>query len=484
MRTLATILYSAFVALFIFSSFELAAQNVLEDSIHAESWRADRNSTRLDVDLVLNTEDFAVSGNRMVLLTPRIVNGDDTLNLSSVGLMGRRRYYYYERNESRYPEIMSCEHHLVKDCPDSLVWMEAVPYEPWMNGARIQLLRQLYGCCNGVVDESVTEFGLYRAYEPVLSWATPVVENPKVRRLEGSAFIDFVVSTTDIRPDYRENRREIGKILASIDSLRQDEDITIDSISIKGYASPEGTYSNNMRLAEGRTTALKDYVTALYDFEDNFIRTSYEPEDWSGLADFVEKSNISNKDSILAIIGNAMEPDGREAYLKRQYPKEYKFLLDVCYPALRHSDYRIVYRIRQYDDPDLLKRIFAESPTKLSLREFYNLSSAYEPGSEEFCEVFDVAVMVYPGSNAANLNAANVAMSMGDLKKADRYLPKAGDTSQAVYARGVRAALGKDYKEAKELFKTASLQAQKEGNQNLVQLAEQACNEMDDFIRY
>lgn len=459
------------------------SQERLEDNVRAESWSADRSLHRLNVDLVLNTSGFGVHSNRMVMLTPRLVTPSDTLNLSSVGLMGRRRYYYYQRNEERYPEIMEGEHYRVKECPDSLTWMEAVPYESWMNGASLEVHRQLYGCCSDVVDEDVISLGVFRAYDPVFSWITPVVENPKVRKLEGSAFIDFVVSTTDIRPDYRENRREIGKILASIDSLRVDEDITIDSIWIKGFASPESPYSNNTRLAKGRTQALKDYVTQLYRFDENFIRTSYEPEDWAGLRRFVENSNLEHRDSILALIGMEMDPDEKESRIRREYPKEYRMMLDLWYPALRHSDYRIVYRIRQYDDMDEMKRIFRESPAKLSLREFFNLSSAYEPGTEEFCEVFDLAAVVYPHSTTANLNAANVAMSVGDLKKADRYLPKAGDSADAVYARGVRAALGKDYVGAKELFRIASEQAHTEGNTDLTQLAARTYREMDEFIR-
>lgn len=31
------------------------------------------------------------------------------------------------------------------------------------------------------------------------------------------------------------------------------------------------------------------------------------------------------------------------------YPSEYRFMLDTWYPALRHSDYRITYKVKPFD---------------------------------------------------------------------------------------------------------------------------------------
>jgi outer membrane protein OmpA-like peptidoglycan-associated protein len=97
--------------------------------------------------------------------------------------------------------------------------------------------------------------------------------------LEGSAFIDFPVNQTVIYPDYRHNTAELGKIQSSIDSVQGDMDITITSVWLKGYASPESPYAHNKELAIGRTAALKKFIQQLYQFEDEVITTDYEPED-------------------------------------------------------------------------------------------------------------------------------------------------------------------------------------------------------------
>jgi hypothetical protein len=259
----------------------------------------------------------------------------------------------------------------------------------------------------------------------------------KTREISGSAFIDFPVSKTFINPTYRNNTAELAKITGTIDSVKMDKDISIKSIFIKGYASPESPYSNNAYLAEGRTEALKEYVESLYHFGKGFIKTAFEPEDWEGLERYVEASTLPHKDEILEAIHSDREPDKKEWYIKSTWKEEYRYLLENCYPALRHSDYSIEYEIRSYSDPLEIERILLTAPQNLSLEEFYVLAQTYEPGSEQFHELFETAVRMYPGDIAANLNAANSAILRKDYRNALRYLEKAGDIPEAIYARGV-----------------------------------------------
>ena len=261
----------------------------------------------------------------------------------------------------------------------------------------------------------------------------------KSRSLSGSAYIDFPVDQTVIYPDYRRNTAELGKIQATIDSVRNDKDVTITSVWLKGYASPESPYEHNTELAIGRTAALKKHIGQLYRFADNIIQTDYEPEDWEGLRRYVEQSNIDHREEILAMIDSDLEPDAKETKIKRTYPEEYRFMLQHFYPALRHTDYRIAYVIRSYSDPEEIARVMCEQPQKLSLNEFYLVAGKYEPGTDEFTDVFQTAVRMFPNDEVANLNAASAAIRRDDFETARRYLEKAGDSAEAVYARGALA---------------------------------------------
>ena len=307
-------------------------------------------------------------------------------------------------------------------------------------------------------------------YTPRPVYVRPTAEAVKSRSLSGSAFIDFPVNKTVIYPDYRRNTAELSKIQATIDSVRNDRDVTITSVWLKGYASPESPWPHNRDLAIGRTAALKQHIRQLYRFDEGIIATDYEPEDWAGLRRYVEQSNLAHREEILDLIDSPLDPDAKEAKIKRTYPEEYDFLLKNCYPALRHTDYRISYTIRTFSDPEEIKRILLTQPQKLSLNEFYLAAQTCEPGTDPFNEIFETAVRMYPDDEVANLNAANSAMQKGDLKSAGRYLQKAGESPEALYARGAYAMLTEEYETAAGYLQEAEKAGIRETREALEQL--------------
>lgn len=431
-------------------------KQTIVDGVSVSGFKMEHNGGYMAVDMTLDLSGLEVDGNRAVLLTPRLVNGADSLDLPSVGIYGRRRYYFYVRNGESMLTGKDELSYRASHKPGQIDYGKVLPYEEWMNGASLSLHRGDWGCCHTLLAEQDGLLGQHvEAFFPTLVYVRPQAENVKSRSLEGSAYIDFPVNKTVIYPDYRRNTAELGKIQATIDSVRSDKDVTITSVWLKGYASPESPYAHNKELAIGRTESLKKYIRQLYDFSDDIISTDHEPEDWAGLRRYVEQSSLDHKAEILALIDSDMDFDAKEARIKRAYPAEYRFLLQNCYPALRHTDYRIAYTIRSYNDADEILRVMHEQPQKLNLNEFYLVAQQYEPGTEEFTEVFESAVRMFPNDCTANLNAANAAMRRDDLERAERYLKKAGDMPEAVYARGALAIRMKDYDTARKYLKEA-----------------------------
>lgn len=446
------------------------AQQIV-DGVSISQLKTERNGDYIAVGFDMNLEGLQVESNRAVLLTPRIVNGEDSVELQSVGVYGRRRYYYYVRNGESMISGENERSYRSKDKPDSVSYHVLVPYEKWMNGATLNLHRSDWGCCSSLLDEQDGWLGNYlEEFFPTLVYMRPQGEIEKQESLDGSAFVDFPVDQTIIYPEYHSNVAELGKIQATIDSVNTDRDITITQVWLKGYASPESPYSHNTMLAKGRTAALKTHIQNLYNFKEGIITTDYEPENWEGLRRYVEKSNLEHRTEILALIDADMDPDVKEKRIKTTYPDEYKFLLKNCYPALRRTDYRIAYVIRSFTDIEEIKRVMKEQPRKLSLNEFYLLSQEYEPGTEEFTEVFETAVRMYPTDENANLNAANAAMRRDDLTSAKKYLEKAGSSAEAVYARAAYAIRSEDYATARALLQQAQSMGLEQAGETLQQL--------------
>ena len=397
--------------------------------------------------------------NREVWVTPVIRNGNDSIELGTTVIAGRNRYYQALRHGLEKREGVA----LVRASKDltSVHVGAQLPYSPWMHGAEMSVRYDVKGCCSDDLGQSATTLGRLdlepKRFVPTFNWVPPTAEAVKVRELRGQAYIDFPVNQTAINPDYRGNRGELAKIRATIDSVKLDKDVTARSLEIHGYASPEGSYAGNARLAKGRTEALKGYVDGLYHFAPGFIATQSTPEDWAGLVKWLETNEIDNRDALLAIARDgSLDPDVRDARIRKQYPAEYAFLLANVYPALRHSDYRIEYTVRAFTDPAEILRIAATRPQHLSLAEFFAGAKALPEGSQEFNDLFETAARMYPESEVASLNAANAAMAQGALDNAERYLRGAGDGADAVYARANLAALRGDYEAARALFEQAA----------------------------
>lgn len=406
----------------------------------------------INLDLDLDLSQLGVKGTQVVVLTPQLIKDADTLKLKSIGIYGRNRRIYYQRNEHIKPTHPGDIDLRASEKQEAIDYQSSVAFMEWMDGCRLVLTREDCGCCghSDIVAESrlVERFPL-EAYYPELIYLRPEREVVKTREISGSAFVDFPVSETIIYPTYRNNVAELAKITGTIDSVKNDSDITIKSVFIKGFASPESPYSNNTRLAKGRTEALKVYVENMYHFGEGFIKTDYEPEDWAGLERYVEASSLQHKEQILAVIRSDREPDTREWLIKSTWKEEYRYLLKNCYPALRHSDYTIEYEVKSYADPKEIEKVLHTAPQNLSLEEFYILAQTYESGSDAFNDLFETAVRMYPNDPVANLNAANSAILRKDYRGALRFLEKAGDMPEAIYARGALEVYMEDCEAAK-----------------------------------
>lgn len=301
---------------------------------------------------------------------------------------------------------------------------------------------------------------------PSLMLVSPEPEDTKLRQIEGHAFLDFPVNETVIYPDYRKNPDELERIHRSVDSALFDKSVVITRILLHGYASPESPYSNNTRLAKGRTEALKGYLIRKYNFKSQLFQTDYTPEDWDNLQgflidsqtrkvkgdfwydnkDFIETPELPDyvqkyRNELLRIIGRNMDPDAKNELLKTVGGGEpYKWLLAHVYPGLRHTDYIIEYEIKPFSVEKGRKLIYTH-PEGLSLEEMYKVAASYKERSDDWLDALLIAVEHYPDDAIANLNAASGCVMTGRLVDAKKYLKKVGDSRQAKYVADVVQAM-------------------------------------------
>ena len=449
----------------------LQAQTLQDGQILVKEKLVERAGDELVINMTIDISQIQVPANRSVVCTPLIEQGDSICALPALIINGRERHIQYERSQrdSQDSNVFAIRRYNKKE--QHFDYHTAVPFRQWMAQSEVSLVTDLCGCgWETLQNDKSNLFAVNLAkpepLKPALAFVTPPVEEVKARAKEGSAFLDFPVNKIVIYPEYRNNPVELGKIRETVESVRNDQYATITEVYIKGWASPEGTYSNNAYLAENRAKALRNYVESLYDFKDARFTVDFEPENWIGLTKRVEASTLPDKDQILEII-HADEPkdwDARERKLKNL--SSYPTILRDIYPALRHSDYVVKYTIRNFT-VDEAKELIYTDPKQLSLNEMFQVAQTYEPGSERFNEVFEIAVRMYPDDPVSNLNAAMNAISIKRIEAARRYLTKVPASPERDLAEADILMLEGKTDEAKaklESLRKTSVAAQAEDN--------------------
>lgn len=295
------------------------------------------DKVQMVMDVMFDREQ--VGYNDILLVEPVISSVEKDIRPASVGIYGRDPFYYIARMGKASLQEPQGIRLRAKDAPQPYHYAVTLGYEQCMQRSVVILHVRASHDCDGQI-ELLTD--------TVFALKPTIVTTPdKVESISGSlartAYIDFVVNKTDIRPDYHDNERELSAIAANIDSIRSMPSARIVAITLKGFASPEGPFQGNARLARGRTESIRQYIMDRFGIDPAIIRADYEPEDWEGLRRAVDNSTLPHRLPILDIIATSMDPDARLALIRERYPDDYRFILDNVMPFLRHTDYKIDY---------------------------------------------------------------------------------------------------------------------------------------------
>ncbi len=441
---------------------------------------------RITVSMQVDATKAALHRTEAIVLTPVIRAGGNERALPPVVVGGSNRRKA-DRRAARFHGRLPYNAATVYG-PAVIPYKAATAYEPWMAGAELALREDIYGCALRHTPAGSVALAALRPAEPVkpsgkpaVTYLTPAVEAVKNRRMGGEAFLDFPAGRSVILGDFRNNSRELGKIRTMLDGLRGDKAVVIDSIVLRGYASPEGSYAVNQRLSGQRADALRSYLQKAYGYPASMFHASSGAEDWEGLKTLVGKSDIAGRDAILAIIDGNAAPEAKEQKLKAlgSYPE----LLKNYFPQLRRVEYRLCYTVRAFSVDEGKEKLKA-NPALLSLNEMFLVANTYPKGSEEFNRVFDVAVRMFPADTVANLNEAAMLLERGDAASARRYLEPFASHPGAWNNLGVLYLLTGDYAGARMYLDKVAATPEAAANLRLLTQWEQYAKDKETYDRY
>lgn len=159
----------------------------------------------------------------------------------------------------------------------------------------------------------------------------------KYATVQDRNYIQFLVNDTRVIDTLGENAVQLGMIGTRMAELIEQQEFFVDSVVLTATASPEGSFSRNCVLAQGRANSLKDYLRERIGPEvDTLVRVRWVAEDWPELAARIRNDeSLPHRVEILELIDMEKDPDRRERLVRERYPAEYRDIKENVYPWLR-----------------------------------------------------------------------------------------------------------------------------------------------------
>jgi outer membrane protein OmpA-like peptidoglycan-associated protein len=444
----------------------------------------------LIIDMDIDMTHLGVPTNFAQILTPLVASETEEIELPKVYVQGEARNKAFirelELNDQAYSEFEKNLPYAIVKPKGRLNYHISVPYEAWMSNAALDVEEDLCGCgdANKVArsrifdapTKNVIPQPIYKV-RPQLAYIQPEVEKVKARTQIENAFLDFPRGKSEILPAFGNNPGELAKIDKMIKTISTNKDITVRTVSMTGYASPESSEGFNNELSRARAESLMKYFMKNSNLLPTLFETRMGGEDWDGLRILLEDFPLSNKSEIFRLMNTISDLDTREKEISKVGGgRPYKIMYEQLYPKLRRVVCRVDYTVKDFSIEEA-KENLQYAPHLLSLNEMYLVANTYEAGSPEFVRVFEVARSEFPNDPVANLNGAAAALEKGNLNDALKYLQQA-DPSTPEYANnmGIYQMLKGDYREAEKFLKRAESEGLNAARANLAELRKKVAN--------
>ena len=245
----------------------------------------------------------------------------------------------------------------------------------------------------------------------------------RVREEKQEAGIKFLVNQANLRKSELQNN-SIQEFVRMLKRINQDrERLNLRNVEVKAYASPEGGFAFNDKLANKRQATGETYIKG--QLKANKISTGidagYTAQDWDGFQRLVQASNIQDKDVILRVLSMYKDPQERETQI-RNMSEGFRELAFAILPELRRARLIINYETIGRSDDEITAQ-YKQDASKLTADELLYLATLVD--ENEQAKVYETTAKLYDKDYRAYNNLATLAIKKGDKETALRYLEQA-----------------------------------------------------------
>ena len=441
---------------------ELIAQEAVNplDGLRATSQTvATRQGAKAVVDFDLDLTNMKhLKSNTVLQIVPTLQanDGSGQLDLPAISISGRTRAIMLRRMGKQVDIIRN------KSGEQHYRYTAEVPFALWMKDASLIFRAKGYGCAEcelGDYTTLLTPNALAPLYQPQYRYAMLVPEGEETKRREESltAQITFPVSQTTLNLNLGNNRAEIKRIDDKLTELTRNKNLTVDALSIAGYASPEGSEDLNNRLAQVRVDRVAQYIVSKSPRLKGHYTSSAMGADWDGLREAIATSSLDHKEQVLEILQKEPVSERTAALRAIDDGQTYAQLLQTYYPPLRRTVISFSFVVKGFDLEEA-KQVIKTHPTHLSLAEVNLLANSYPAGSAERYQTWVIAADAFPNAVEPATNAAIMDLEAGRYDQAVKLLERYKRNTKLYTLLGIAYAYNEKYDNARTyLTKAAQL---------------------------
>ncbi len=262
-----------------------------------------------------------------------------------------------------------------------------------------------------------------------------IMEDDAIKRTEDKSFsakINFDRSKSNVKPNELKDK-DVLDFVSWIRNAESNSRIKINSIEIKGYASPDGEESKNETLSSDRAREARNAIIGLMKKEKltaftdtaKYV-TSKFGEDFEGFkVQLAATASISEADKnlFIRILEMSKDPKQRETEMIN-LGKSYKELEKDVFPAIRRTTISVNYTISGMTDEEL-KAASVSKPDSLGVEELLFIAGKLTNDLNEKARLYEVAAKNFSSDYRTHNNLGAVKYLQNKLPEAKQSLDKA-----------------------------------------------------------
>ncbi len=259
---------------------------------------------------------------------------------------------------------------------------------------------------------------------------TPATTPDKFQRIineQYNAEIKFLINQANVRKGETESQ-QIADFNSALANAQGNDRLDIQEVNIKSYASPDGKYDFNEKLAQKREDNTRKYLDKA--FKDNDIKdfgeltADFTAEDWEGFKELVSASNIQDKDLILSVLSMYSDPEQREKEI-RNLSSVFEQLADEILPQLRRSRLTASINVIGKSDDEIMA-VYNSDPDSLTVEELLYCGTLTDDNAKRI-EIYTACTKYYPNDYRGYNNLGMCQFIAGDYDAAKSNFNKAAN---------------------------------------------------------